>query len=201
VIRGNTIAGVGRNAALDFAKHGVYVKAPGAVVRGNRISGFPDQGVSLRFAGATVRDNRISGGAFGIAFFAQDTAKGRTRLLGNTIVGPRVAGVYYDVQRHPDGSPPQEAFVLEGNLVTVDGAVGLALTGAVTGAVVVRGNSVLGRPSLVLIGGGQAGPRYRERGNVFAAPALVEWNGRRMPYHEYASATGEGRDSRIVRRP
>src|SRR5205807_3755685 len=75
-ISGNTITNVGLDPAINYNKHGIYLKASNATVTNNNISYFQSSGISPRFRSSTISGNTISHGSMGISYFQYDTTAG-----------------------------------------------------------------------------------------------------------------------------
>jgi putative cofactor-binding repeat protein len=114
-VAGNTITNTSLDHSLTYGSHGIYLKAADSTVTGNTIRGFRDDGVSVRYRNSVVTGNRITGGKFGIAWFQYDTVEGTSRWTGNTIVDPRIAGIY--VSPHDIGGTTRENFVIRDNRI------------------------------------------------------------------------------------
>lgn len=126
-VRASSIAGTGRDPAIRYPKHGIYVRGRGVTLVGNHICGFHSQGISLRAPDARVERNVIAGGPGGIGYHDDDDASGLTRIAGNTI-----ADVGFGVYLADEGAagPTRERFEVIGNSVaTIAGGHALELNG------------------------------------------------------------------------
>jgi hypothetical protein len=112
-ISGNTIDHTGLDSALDFGKHGIYLKATNATVSNNEISHFSSDGVSARYRDSTISGNVISNGAIGIGFFQYDATAATSHWTNNDITGTTAAGIY--VSKSDQGGSTRESFVISGN--------------------------------------------------------------------------------------
>lgn len=191
LIASNRIDAVGWNDELPWAKHGIYVKAANAVVRGNQIHGFPSDGISLRYPNAVVTDNVISGGAIGIAYFSYNPVAGHSLVKKNTIVGVSTAGFYYDPFTYAGGDFPRESFKLVDNVVRTSG-VGFSVEGARHSTIQMVDNRLQPGYSLAFAAGSVTGGSYTENGNRLGGAALVRWNGADISLAEYRAASGQG---------
>jgi hypothetical protein len=123
LVTGNTITNTGLDPRITYGSHGIYLKAADSKVIGNTITNFHDDGVSVRYPNSVVKDNTISGGAFGIAWFQYDSARGTSRWTDNTISYTRIAAIY--VSPYDIGGRTDENFIIHGNKIyRPDGSTG-----------------------------------------------------------------------------
>ena len=201
VVADTLVENVGRNASLSWAKHGIYVKAEYAVIRGSTIRGYPDSGISLRFRGARIESNRISGGQVGIGYFLYDDGFATSVLEGNTITDTRVAGFYYDGTGAGAGAglTPREAFEIRGNVISAKDGVGLAISNARSASISIVKNRFEGLAAASIFAVTSAeGGRYVEKENLFVGAPRFNWNGRLLTFPEYRASSGAGERDRVI---
>ena len=191
VVKGNLIADVGWNTALDYAKHGVYVKGPNNAIVGNRISGFGDgSGVTLRYRGSRVVGNTITNGQTAVSFYREDSRTGASVIKKNQTSGITGAGFYYDI----GGG---ENFIVSGNTFGMVGGTGIDLAGQPARQIVVSGNRVLGSFEWALSARFDAAVPYSEFGNGFTGRPMFAWGGRALTYLQYRQRSGQGSGDRV----
>jgi hypothetical protein len=163
----NTIEDTGRDASIDYGKHGVYAKGPHLTFLGNTIRRFSDDGVSLRYRDARVEGNTIGDGPIGVAWFQQDHAAGTTTIARNRISHTTVSGIY--VSPSDEAGATRESFVVADN--TVSAAAGNALDVEPTsGSLTIANNTFTGRATPV-VRIHRPGGRYLEQHNRFRTAA------------------------------
>jgi parallel beta helix pectate lyase-like protein len=195
---------VGRNDAIPWPKHGIYVKAPYAVIRRSTIRGYPNSGVSLRFRGARLESNRISGGEVGVGYFLYDNGFATSALVGNTITGTKTAAFYYDGTGAEKGAGmmPLEAFDIRRNVFEAAGGVGLSIVNARNAEISIVGNRFQGPAQWSIFAATPAGRgRYTETRNVFVGPPSFNWNGNVLTFAEYRTSSGAGAHDRLIAAP
>lgn len=201
VVADTLIENVGRNASISWAKHGIYVKAPYAVIRDSTIRGYPDSGISLRFRGAKIESNRISGGHIGVSYFLYDDGFATSVLEDNTITDTRTAGFYYDGTGAGAGAglTPREAFEIRGNVFSAKDGVGLAIGYARNARISIVKNRFEGLASGSIFAVASAdGGRYVEKENLFVGDPRFNWNGRLLTFPEYRASSGAGKRDRVI---
>ncbi len=114
-ILGNTIDRTGLDSALDYGKHGIYLKVAHATVTRNTITEFSSDGISARYRDSTITNNSISDGPIGIAFFQYDELAGTSHWTENQISGTTAAGIY--VSASDQAGPTIESFVITDNSI------------------------------------------------------------------------------------
>jgi len=191
LIARNTIVSVGRNSAIPWPKHGIYVKAAGAIMRANRIHGFPANGISLRYADATVTQNVIFGGPIGIAYFSYDPNPGTSVVSDNTIFDVTTAGFYYDPFTYGGGDFPQESFKLENNDIQTTG-IALSVAGASHVHLGLVNNELRPGYTVAFAAAATTGGSYLESRNRLRGAPRVRWNGADVPFGAYRAASGQG---------
>ncbi|HEX7084192.1 MAG TPA: right-handed parallel beta-helix repeat-containing protein [Gaiellaceae bacterium] len=157
-----TIRATGRDDALDYGKHGIYAKGPGALIARNRIAGYDSAGISARFRDARILGNRIGPGPIGIAFLPDDPRAGHTTIAGNVVTGTTSAGIFVSSQ---NTQPERESFLIRGNRIDAASQDGLVVerTG---GDVELVGNRVqVPRGDALALD--RPGGALRERANVW----------------------------------
>ncbi|MCP9486649.1 MAG: right-handed parallel beta-helix repeat-containing protein [Gaiellaceae bacterium MAG52_C11] len=195
------VENVGRDSSIPWAKHGIYVKAPYAVIRRSTIRGYPDSGVSLRFRGARLTENRISGGDVGVGYFLYDDGFGKSLLDGNTITGTGTAGFYYDGDGAGAGTgmTPREAFEIRRNVFVAEDGVGLSIANARNAGISIVGNRFQGGAYWPILAAKPASEgRYVETRNVFVGSPRFNWNGRVLTFSSYRASSGAGRYDRLI---
>jgi CSLREA domain-containing protein len=89
IIEGNYLGtNVSGNAALASAMRGIFIDAPGNIIRGNLISGSSERGLFIGSADNQIVGNRIGTNAQGTAAVPNDTGVEVQNASGNTIGGP-----------------------------------------------------------------------------------------------------------------
>ena len=192
---------VGRNGAIPWPKHGIYVKAPYAVIRQSTIRGYPNSGVSLRYRGARLESNRISGGEVGVGYFLYDNGFATSVLAGNTITGTKTAGFYYDGTGAEKGAgmTPLESFDIRNNVFDAAGGVGLSIVNARNAEVSIVGNRFQGPAQWSIFAAAPAGGgRYAETRNVFVGAPSFNWNGSVLTFAQYRTSSGAGAHDRLI---
>jgi hypothetical protein len=192
---------VGRNGAIPWPKHGIYVKAPYAVIRQSTIRGYPNSGISLRYRGARLESNLISGGEVGVGYFLYDNGFATSVLAGNTITGTRTAAFYYDGAGAEKGSgmTPLEAFDLRGNVFDPAGGVSLSIVNARNAEISIVGNRFQGPAQWSIFAATPTGRgHYTETRNVFVGPPSFNWNGSVLTFAEYRASSGAGAHDRLI---
>jgi hypothetical protein len=114
-IIGNTIDRTGLDRALDYGKHGIYLKVAHATVTHNTITRFASDGISARYRDSTISHNSISNGPIGIAFFQYDDVAGTSHWSENQISGTTAAGIY--VSASDQAGPTIESFMITDNSI------------------------------------------------------------------------------------
>lgn len=122
-VRGNRIADTGRDPAITWGKHGIYLKAAASHVIANTITGFADSGISARRRDTVIERNVIAGGPIGIGWFQEDPTSGRSVWRKNQISGTNLAGIYVSPRDH--GGATRESFTITEN--RIEPAQGVAL--------------------------------------------------------------------------
>lgn len=136
-IRGNLITSTGKDPAIDYGSHGIYLKASNATIVDNVIRDFRDDGISVRFGGARIERNTISEGPHGISFFQEDPVARTSHFVANDFSQLRKAAIY--VPASDRGVTTQESFVISGNVLHGMGLDWLDLKDT-TGTFTVRDN-------------------------------------------------------------
>src|SRR5581483_8675938 len=185
LIAGNVITGVGWNAALPWNKHGVYVKAAAATLRGNRIEGFPSDGISLRYPDARVVGNTIAGGPIGIAYFSYSATPGTSLVEGNVVSGVSQAAFYYDGGAAAGGYP-RESFLIRRNDFDSAG-VAIDVRGASHASIRLDGNKLGGPYSFAFEAVSPVAGSFVERGDRILGQPRVLWNGSTMTFAQFRS--------------
>lgn len=201
VVARTLVEDVGRDASIPWAKHGIYVKAPDAVIRRSTIRGYPDSGVSLRFRGARLTSNRISGGDMGVSYFLYDDGFGTSVLEGNTITDTTTAGFYYDGNGAGAGTgmTPREAFEIRRNVFAAKDGIGLSIFNARNAKISIVGNRFQGRAYWSIFAAPPAADgRYVETRNVFVGSPRFNWNGTVLKFPAYRASSGAGRYDRLI---
>ena len=192
---------VGLSSAISWAKHGIYVKAPYAVIQQSTIRGYPNSGISLRYRGARIESNRISGGEVGVGYFLYDNGFATSVLAGNTITGTRTAAFYYDGTGAEKGAgmTPLEAFDIRNNVFDAGGGVGLSIVNARNAEISIVGNRFIGPAYWSIFAAAPAGRgRYAETKNVFVGAPHFNWNGSVLTFAEYRASSGAGAHDRLI---
>jgi hypothetical protein len=192
---------VGLAQSIPWAKHGIYVKAPYAVIRRSTIRGYPNSGISLRYRGAQIRSNRISGGEVGVGYFLYDNGFATSVLADNAITGTRTAAFYYDGTGADKGAgmTPLEAFEIRGNRFSSSAGVDLSIVSARNAAISIVGNRFAGRAAWSIFGASPVGNgRYLETKNVFVGVPRFNWNGSILDFFGYRNSSGAGALDRLI---
>jgi len=115
-ITGNSIVDTGTDGSIDYATHGIYLKATDARVTHNTIRSFQTSGVSVRYRNSVIEHNDISDGQNGLAWHQYDPLAGTSYWRYNTISGTTDAGIYVS----PDdvAGPTRENFVITDNTLS-----------------------------------------------------------------------------------
>ena len=121
-ILGDTIDRTGLDSALNYGKHGIYLKVAHAVVHSQHDHRLLI-GRDLQRATATARSTTtaISNGPIGIAFFQYDELAGTSHWTENQISGTTAAGIY--VSASDQAGPTIESFVITDNSIRVASGV------------------------------------------------------------------------------
>jgi hypothetical protein len=194
----SSIVDTGGNNDISWAKHGLYVKGPGAVISDNVISGFQSDGVSLRSENARVLNNTIHGGVVGVAYFDYSVHSGTSQVVDNRIYGVNESFYFAGDADAINGGNPRENFVIRGNLLKADGKLNVDLSGAVYSQVSLTQNILRGHFQIAvnayqpLKGGG-----YKEEQNTIFGNGVFVWNGVELPYAAYRTTSGLGDLDRI----
>jgi hypothetical protein len=114
-VTGNRIERTGRDRAIHYGKHGIYLKAADAQVSGNVIQGFVDNGISVRYRNSRIEGNQIAGGPIGIGWFQYDRRAGRSSWVSNSITDTTSAGIY--VSKADRAGTTRESFVIRTNVL------------------------------------------------------------------------------------
>ncbi len=125
VVRANRIADTGRDPAITWGKHGIYLKAAGSHVVANTITRFADSGISARRNDTVIERNTITGGAIGISWFQESAVPGRSVWRKNQIAGTNLAGIYVSPRDH--GGETRESFTITENRIQPAQGVALQL--------------------------------------------------------------------------
>jgi hypothetical protein len=108
------ITDTGRDPAITYGKHAIYVKVANARIIRNVVRRFQGgSAVSARYRDSVIERNTISGGEHGLSFFQQDSAAGTSLWSGNRISATTVDAVY--VSAAAEAGPTRERFVISGN--------------------------------------------------------------------------------------
>jgi hypothetical protein len=186
VIEGNVIADVGWNQALDYGKHGIYVKAPNVDILRNRITDFwYGSGVTLRDRNARLIGNQIGRGGTAISFYREGSTVGTSLIKRNRTFGITRAAFYYDV----GGG---EGFVVTGNTFAMTGGTVLDLAGQPAHRLVVTGNRVSGSFEWAISARYSGNVGFSEFRNAFTGAPMFAWGGHALTYPQYRAQSGQG---------
>ena len=191
-VRHSTILDTGLDDRIPYPRHGVYAKGADATLSRNVIARFSTSGISLRRQNGTVMGNRISGGRKGVSFDDEATAKGSTRIVGNSISAVSDSGIAV-------ASARWERFLLSGNTVVGARRFGVYL-GAVHQLTITDNTVVVRRSATGVLGVRPPARRYREHENHWrGGPAKpFFWDGSARTFAGYRHVSGQGRSDLVA---
>ena len=194
----STITDTGWNNALDYAKHGLYIKGSGAVITDDVITNFSSDGVSLRSDNARVANDTIHGGVVGVAYFDFSRVVGRSQVTDNKIYGVNESFYFAGDPNAITGAPAHENFVIRGNLFKANGKINIDLTGAEYSQIDLSQNTLRGAFQIAVNAYSPTkGGSYQEEQNTIFGNGVFVWNSVELPYAAYRKTSGLGDLDRI----
>lgn len=194
----STIVDTGWNNDISWAKHGLYVKGPGAVISDDVIANFQSDGISLRSENARVVNDTIHGGVVGVAYFDYSVHTGTSQVLDNRIYGVNESFYFAGDTDAVTGGHPREGFVIRGNLLKADGKLNIDLSGAVYSQIALTQNTLRGHFQIAVNAYAPVtGGAYKEEQNTIFGNGVFVWNGVELPYAAYRTTSGLGELDRI----